>query len=111
MINGDINGNISDEILSLGFTFTDSIRLLDFTLQNFKDINASYYELAIAKLENIMITMFWEKFQLGLNGRLAIYKSLLLPQINYIASIMTLSQDNLQRMEQIMEIQYLYREA
>jgi hypothetical protein len=34
------------------------------------DVNASYYEPVKAKLENI--TMFWEKFQLGLNVGLAI---------------------------------------
>jgi hypothetical protein len=84
---GNLNGAISDDISELGFKFVDQITLLGFILQNYGDLTSTNYEKVLMKVENL--TRFWERFNLSIGGKISIYKSLLLPQINYIASILT----------------------
>jgi hypothetical protein len=84
---GNLEGEIPNDILDLGFTFVDKIKLLGFTLQNYGDTTATNFEAVGIKIDNLI--RFWERFFLSLPGRIAIYKTLLLPQINYIATILT----------------------
>jgi hypothetical protein len=98
---GNLNGTISDDILGLGFNFVDQITLLNFTLQNYGDISCTNYERVMVKVENL--TRFWERFNLSICAKLSIYKSLLLPQINYIASILTPPDNVLDRLNDTME--------
>jgi hypothetical protein len=83
---GNLDGEIPNDILDLGFTFVDKLKLLCFTLQNYGDTTASNFEAVGIKIDNLI--RFWERFFLSLPGRIAIYKTLLLPQINYIATIL-----------------------
>jgi hypothetical protein len=64
-------------------------------------IVAANYETIVQKIENI--SRFWERFRLSLNGKIAVYKSLMLPQINYVGSIFTPDNDMLIRLEQATE--------
>jgi hypothetical protein len=98
---GDITGAVSQDILDLGFTFTDKIKLLGFTLQNYGDITAANFEGVRIKIDNLI--RFWERFFLSLPGRITIYKTLLIPQINYFASILTPSHDTILNLQLAME--------
>jgi hypothetical protein len=49
------------------------------------------------KIENLI--RFWERFKLTLPGRIAIIKSLLVPQLNYLGCVLTPSDRDLQRIQ------------
>ncbi len=98
---GNLNGEISNKILELGFTFSDRITLLGFTLQIYGDTSAANFEKVLEKVENL--TRFWERFHLSICGKIAIYKSLLLSQINYIASIFAPPDHVVERLNNTME--------
>jgi hypothetical protein len=98
---GDLSGTVSAEIQELGFTFADKIKLLGFTLQNYGDMVATNFESITTKIDSI--TCFWERFYLSLPGKITIYKTFLLSQINYIATIMTPSQETIDSLEEKME--------
>jgi exonuclease III len=82
---GELTGVVPQEVLDLGFSFTNKIKLLGFTLQNYGDIIATNFEEITTKITNLI--RFWERFFLSLPGRITIYKTLLIPQINYVATI------------------------
>jgi hypothetical protein len=84
---GNLDDDIPMEIAELGFTFADKIKLLGFILQNHGDIISSNFEQVNIKIDNLI--RFWERFFLSLPGRISIYKTLLIPQINYILTIFT----------------------
>ncbi len=77
---------ISQEIIELGFAFDDKIKILgmeiDSELENL-DVNFSNAMISIKKSIN-----FWEKFNLSLQGRINIAKSLLFSQIIYLGLIL-----------------------
>jgi hypothetical protein len=98
---GDLSGTVRPEILELGFTFADKIKLLGFTLQNYGDMVAANFESITTKIDSI--TRFWERFYLSLPGRITIYKTFLLSQINYVATIMTPSQATIDNLQEKME--------
>jgi len=84
---GDLSGEVSEEITNLGFPLTNEITVLGFVLQNQGDMVARNYEKVREKIFNII--RFWERFNLSLPGKIAIYKALLLPQINFIATVLS----------------------
>jgi hypothetical protein len=98
---GNTNGEISNEILELGFTFSDKITLLGFTLQNYGDISAANFEKVLEKVDNLI--RFWERFHLSICGKIAIYKSLLLSQVTYFASILVPPDHVVERSNNAME--------
>jgi hypothetical protein len=98
---GSTDEALSNEITALGFSFVNRIKLLGFTLQNYGDITAANFEVITTKLENI--SRFWERFNLSITGKLSIYKSLMLPQVNYVATILTPCDNTIKRIEQITE--------
>jgi hypothetical protein len=64
-----------------GFEVSDSVKLLGLTLNNELDnIDDTYMEIG-EKILNLIL--FWSRFRLSLGGRIAILKTLLIPQINY----------------------------
>ncbi len=94
---GDLSGEISQSIRDLGFAFRDKITLLGFTLQNYGDITATNFERISSKIDGLI--RFWDRFFLSLPGKIVVYKTFLIPQLNYIASILTPSSDYLEGME------------
>ena len=49
------------------------------------------------------IIRFWERFYLSLPGKITVYKTLLLPQLNYIGSILMPIENWIQDISGIME--------
>jgi hypothetical protein len=98
---GDTSGEVPMQIENLGFTFANKSQLLGFTLNNYGDYVADNYEKVTHKIENLV--RFWERFYPSLTAKIAIYKSLLLPQINYVASIFTPSTETIAYLEKTME--------
>jgi hypothetical protein len=98
---GDLSGDLSEDIINLGFTFTDKLTLLGFQLQNYGDIAASNFEKIGTKIDNLI--RFWERFYLSLPGKLTIYKTFLLSQINYFAAAFTPGEHILNNLEKKME--------
>ncbi len=98
---GNVDGDIPDDIVHLGFTFTNKIELLGFTLNNYGNVNTANFEKIITKINNII--RFWECFNLSLTGKLSVYKSLILPQLNYVAAIMTPDDQQVNQIEKAME--------
>jgi hypothetical protein len=98
---GDTTGEIPREINDLGFNFANKIQLLGFTLNNYGNYVNENYERVACKIDNII--RFWERFFLNLTAKIAIYKSLLLPQINYVASVFLPTDEDLKRIENSME--------
>jgi hypothetical protein len=98
---GDTSGEIQEQTENLCFTFVNKIKLLGFSLNNYGNYVADNYDKIIRKVENLI--RFWERFCLSLMGKIAIYKSLFMPQINYVATICTPSVDTISDLEKIME--------
>jgi hypothetical protein len=97
---GNLDGELDPNILNLGFPVTNEITVLGFTLQNNGNMIAKNYEKVREKIHNII--RFWERFNLTLPGKITIYKTLLLPQINYIATILTPTTEIFNELEESM---------
>ena len=98
---GDIEGDIEPEILGLGFPFTNELTILGFILNNNDTFVEKNYKKVLRKIDNII--RFWERFNLSIPGKISIYKTLLIPQINFIASILTPGDVILDRLEKLMD--------
>jgi hypothetical protein len=98
---GDLTGEVEQNILDLGFPFVDEITILGFTLQNYGDMAAKNFEKITSKVLNIV--RFWERFNLTLPGKISIYKTLLLPQINFVSSVLSPSELVLNELSNTME--------
>ena len=68
---GNTQGDTPDEIVELGFTIADSIKLLGFTISNEDNILERNFHLVKRKIENIII--LWERFYLSLAGKITVY--------------------------------------
>ncbi len=99
---GDLSGDLTEEILSLGFTFTDKLTLLGFQLQNYGDMTAANFEKIGIKIDNLI--RFWERFFLSLPGKITVYKTFLLSQINYIATALMPCEETISTLERKMEL-------
>ena len=96
-----MQGDIPVEIVEMGFTIADSIKLLGFTISNEDDILECNFQPVKRKIENII--RFWERFYLSLAGKITVYKTLLLPQLNYIGTILMPSENMLAELSDTME--------
>ena len=97
---GDLSGEILADILDLGFKFVEKVKILGFEVSNSQDWAEQNFGPVITKIQNL--TNFWTRFSLSLIGKITIYKTLLMPQINFYASIIMPSKDTLNRLETIM---------
>jgi len=98
---GDLTGEIDQRIIDLGFPFTNEITVLGFILNNQDSFVAKNYEKVRRNVTNL--ARFWERFNLSLPGKIMVYKTLLLPQINFIATILTPSPNILAEVSTAME--------
>jgi hypothetical protein len=98
---GDLEGGIDQSILDLGFPFTNSITILGFVINN----DGTCVEKNFEKIQNkiLNIVRFWEQFNLSLPGKIAIYKTLLLPQLNFISSVFRPADDTLTEIGNVMD--------
>jgi hypothetical protein len=74
---------------------------LGFTITSTDDITEINFKTAIEKLRSMI--RHWNMFKLSLKGRLSVYKSLLIPQVNYIATILTPSPQLMDEINTLLE--------
>ena len=84
---GDVTGEVEQPIVDLGFPFASELTVLGFQLSNEENMADINYVKIKEKIKNII--RFWERFKLTLPGKISIYKTLLITQINFVASILT----------------------
>ena len=91
-----INQPAQEDLLALrdlGFVVTDSFKLLGLTIKPSLDNNVEIYEEILNKIRGLIL--FWECFRLSLPRRLAIMKTYLISQLNYIGSFLPAPDDSL----------------
>ena len=98
---GNLEGEITDDIIDLGFSITNSIKLLGYHISNNDDILDINFTPIKGKIQSII--RFWERFYLSLQGKITVYKTLLLPQLKYIGSILMPSDNWIVEISGIME--------
>ena len=84
-----------------GFQIADNFTILGLNikadLSNLQDCHSN----SLVKIRNIIA--FWQRFNLSLPGRISIAKNLLLPQINYLGSIITPTDMQFKSMNSLIE--------
>ena len=70
-----------------GFIFSDVITLLGMEVKRELSNQDEIFEKIHEKI--LGITRFWDLFKLSLPGRISIVKTLMLPQLNYLGSILS----------------------
>ena len=98
---GDLSGEINDDIKGLGFRIVDSFKLLGFHISNTGVHSRLNVDPIKQKIGNII--SFWDRFYLSLQGKITVYKTLLIPQLNYICTILTPDRESLYEIEQMTE--------
>ncbi len=84
-----------------GFTICNEIKLLGLEISNTNtDFNNSFTAIH-EKITNLV--HFWERFRLTLPGRVAVYKTLLIPQINYLGCFLTPNSETLRNIQRTMD--------
>jgi hypothetical protein len=88
-------GTVSDDLFPLhGFCLSNRVKLLGLDItNNLADLPSNFanFECKIRKT-----ILFWERFNLTLPGRIAVVKTLLIPQLNYLGCFLTPDDDELQ---------------
>jgi hypothetical protein len=91
---------LSDEIKSLGFSVSTSLELLGIKFSNnLEDLDDNFRTVA-EKMRKV--AGFWERFKLSLPGRINVAKSLILPLVNHLGSILMPSDARLKEMQNIL---------
>ena len=90
---GDTSRNILENILGLGFNFVDKVKFLGFEVSNTQQWNENNIQNATKKVRKLV--RFWSRFRLSLIGKITIYKTLLMPQINFLSTIIMPTNDSI----------------
>ena len=90
---GDTSRNILENILGLGFNFVDKVKILGFEVSNTQQWNENNIQNATKKVRKLV--QFWSRFRLSLIGKITIYKTLLMPQINFLSTIIMPTNDSI----------------
>ena len=73
---------VPERIRELGFTITDSVKILGMDISNkLADLPANFEQIRIKIVNSIA---FWERFKLSLPGRINVSKSLLISLLNHL---------------------------
>jgi hypothetical protein len=92
---------LQNDILELGFNVVESVTLLGLTVDNDLSFMSNYFEGTIVKIQNII--EYWEHFYLSLAGRISVCKTFMLSQIGYIGSILSPTNNQLKRLQDLMD--------
>ena len=84
---GDLSGEISENILSLGFKFVYNVKILGFEVSNSHQWDLNNFHTVTENIRKLI--QFWSRFRLTLAGKITIYKTLLMPQLNFYATVIT----------------------
>ena len=98
---GNLEGPVPNEITNLDFSITNTIKLLGFSITNGE--NSLDGNLQPIKQKISSIIRFWDRFYLSLPGKITVYKTLLLPQLNYIGTILMPDERTLTELTELME--------
>jgi hypothetical protein len=93
--------DISDEIRSLGFVFSDSIHILGMDIDCELELLDSNFEKTISSLKKTI--EFWNRFHLTLPGRINVIKSLLMSQVIYLGSFLMPSAVKLKKFQELLD--------
>ncbi len=88
---------MTNEILSLGFNFSDSIHILGMDIDSELLNLDTNFEKTVTSLKNSV--EYWERYYLTLPGRINVIKSLLFPLILYLGCLLMPSQGKLKLMQ------------
>jgi Reverse transcriptase (RNA-dependent DNA polymerase) len=85
---GPVDNEIVRKLSDLNLSWTDEIKMLGFTILNNWDL---IMEKNLTNLNKKIINIinYWKRYGLSMIGRITVYKSLILPHINFICSILT----------------------
>ncbi len=84
-----------------GFCLANSVKLLGLDITNNPMDLPSNFRSLIEKISNTIA--LWERFHLTLPGRIAVLKTLLIPQLNYLGCFLTPEEDLLDTLQGIMD--------
>jgi hypothetical protein len=98
---GNLDGEVSNDIKELGFTFVDEMVLLGFKLSINGNMLALNFDPVVEKIRSSI--WYWERFYLSIPGKIAVYKCLLLSQLSYKASILMPNRDTVRMLSSLME--------
>jgi hypothetical protein len=96
-----VGSAVGQNIDTAGFSSCNKIKLLGLEICNTNtDFNDSFMAIH-EKITNLV--HFWERFRLTLPWRIAVYKTLLIPQINYLGSFLTPNPETLRIIQRTMD--------
>jgi exonuclease III len=92
---------LPNEILDIGFNVVDEVTLLGLTVnRNLSSLTVHFDEIA-GKVSRMI--EHWDRFRLSLPGRISICKTFMLSQIGYLGSILTPSNQQINRLQKLMD--------
>ena len=97
---GDTSRNILENILGLGFNFVDKVKILGFEVSNTQQWDKNNIQNATKKVRKLV--RFWSRFRLSLIGKITIYKTLLMPQINFLSTVIMPTNESITELETIL---------
>jgi hypothetical protein len=92
---------LDPEILNLGFNVVNKVNLLGITVDNNLTMFTDHFETVIQKVTGII--EYWERFYLSLAGRINVCKTFMLSQIGYAGSFITPSNNQIKRLQGLMD--------
>jgi Reverse transcriptase (RNA-dependent DNA polymerase) len=98
---GNLDGAIDPRIASLGFQIVDEVKLLGFNIQQNTSLALSNFQILLEKVKKTV--NFWSVLNLSLAGKITIAKSLILPLINFYATVLTFDDQSLLQLQNIIE--------
>jgi hypothetical protein len=92
---------ISNEILGLGFSVTDSIHILGMDIDRELEHLDANFEKTIVSLKKCV--QYWKRYNLTLTGRINVIKSLLFSQILYLGCFIMPSCERMKKIQSILD--------
>jgi hypothetical protein len=74
------------DLLPIPFTYTNELKILGFTVKQNEPVNVTNYNIVKIKVKRIINN--WRRFGLTLLGRIMVVKSLVLPHVSFVGSIL-----------------------
>ena len=93
------NADLQAQILDLGFSLTNSFKLLGLNINSSLDNIRDTFMESVEKITSLV--NFWSRFKLTLPGRLTIMKTCLISQLNYIGCFLPMPEDITELLQQI----------
>ena len=97
---GDTSGEIPENILGLGFNFVKQVKILGFEVSNTQWWDENNMQEAVKKVQKLV--RFWSRFRLSLIGKITIYKTLLMPQINFLSTVVMPTNESVIELKSLM---------